>query len=90
LHSLAKTHASFDNPNLVSHARLVPVMARATWPGLGGLIAEHIRPGECGMNADLKIPCLAAGTAAGANSIDDMDLLRHGAVDVLFGFAGSN
>ena len=29
LHALAKTHASFDDPNLVSHAGLVPVMALA-------------------------------------------------------------
>jgi hypothetical protein len=86
LHSLAKTHASFDDPNLVSHAGLVPVMALAHRAGLGDLVAEHVRPGgECGVNAYLKIPCLVAGMAAGADSIDDMDLLRHGAMDVLFG-----
>lgn len=86
LHSLAKTHASFDDPNLVSHAGLVPVMALAHRAGLGDLVAEHVRPGgECGVNAHLKIPCLVAGMAAGADSIDDMDLLRHGAMDLLFG-----
>ena len=37
------------------------------------------------MNADLKIGCLVAGMAAGADSIDDMDLLRHGAMPDLFG-----
>jgi hypothetical protein len=85
-HSLAKTHASFDDPNLVSHAGLVPVMALAQRAGLGELVAEHVTPGgECGVNAHLKVPCLAAGMAAGADSIDDMDLLRHGAMDVLFG-----
>jgi hypothetical protein len=86
LHSLAKTHASFDDPNLVSHAGLVPVMALAHRAGLGGLVAEHVSPdGECGVNAPLKVPCLVAGMAAGADSIDDMDLLRHGAMDALFG-----
>jgi hypothetical protein len=86
LHSLAKTHASFDDPNLVSHAGLVPAMALAQRAGLGELVAEHVRPGgECGVNAHLKIPCLVAGMAAGADSIDDMGLLRHGAMDVLFG-----
>jgi hypothetical protein len=86
LHSLAKTHASFDDPNLVSHAGLVPVMALAQRAGLGDLVAEHVRPGgECGVNAHLKVPCLIAGMAAGADSVDDMDLLRHGAMDVLFG-----
>ena len=34
LHSLAKAHASFDDPNLVSHAGLVPVMALAERAGL--------------------------------------------------------
>jgi hypothetical protein len=86
LHSLAKTHASFDDPNLVSHAGLVPVMALAQRAGLPDLAAEHVRPGgECGVNAHLKVPCLVAGMAAGADSIDDMGLLRHGAMPALFG-----
>jgi hypothetical protein len=86
LHSLARTHASFDDPNLVSHAGLVPVMALAQSAGLADLIAEHVRPGgECGVNAYLKVGCLVAGMAAGADSIDDMDLLRHGAMSTLFG-----
>ena len=37
------------------------------------------------MNAQLKVPCLVAGMIAGADSIDDMDLLRHGAMPALFG-----
>ena len=86
LHSLAGTHASFDDPNLVSRAGLVPVMALAQRAGLTGLVAEHVRPGgECGVNAHLKVSCLVAGMAAGADSIDDMDLLRHGAMPGLFG-----
>jgi hypothetical protein len=86
LHSLAGTHASFDDPNLVSRAGLVPVMALAQRAGLAGLVAEHVRPGgPCGVYAELKVPCLVAGMAAGADSIDDMDLLRHGAMPDLFG-----
>jgi hypothetical protein len=86
LHALAKTRALFDDPHLVSHAGLVPVMALAERAGLGELIAEHVRPAaECGVNARLKIPCLVAGMAAGADSIDDMDVLRHGAMGALFG-----
>ena len=86
LHDLARTHASFDDPNLVSRAGLVPVMALAQRAGLAGLVAEHVRPGgPCGANADLKIPCLVAGMAAGADGIDDMNLLRHGAMADLFG-----
>jgi hypothetical protein len=37
-HSLAKTHASFDDPDLVSRAGLVPVMALAGRAGLAGLV----------------------------------------------------
>ena len=55
-------------------------------PGWPELVAEHVRPGgECGVNAHLKVPCLVAGMAAGADSIDDMGLLRHGAMSRLFG-----
>jgi hypothetical protein len=86
LRSLARTHASFDDPNLVSRAGLVPVMALAQRAGLTELVAEQVRPGgPCGVNAPAKIGCLVAGMIAGADSIDDMDLLRHGAMDVLFG-----
>jgi hypothetical protein len=86
LHSLARTHSSFDDPNLVSRAGLIPVMALAQRAGLAGLVAEHVLPGgPCGVNAQVKIPCLVAGMAAGADSIADMDLLRHGAMPDLFG-----
>ena len=86
LHELAKIGATFDDPHLVSHAGLVPVMALAQRAGLGDLAAEHVRIARpCGVNAPVKIACLAAGMAAGANSVDDMDLLRHGAMPVLFG-----
>ena len=86
LHELAKTGATFDDPNLVSRAGLVPVMALAQRAGLADLVAEHVRIGRrCGVNAQVKVGCLAAGMVAGADSIDDMDLLRHGAMPALFG-----
>ena len=86
LHGLAKIHASFDDPNLVSRAGLVPVMALAQRAGLAALAGEHVAiAGRCGVNAHLKVPCLVAGMIGGADSIDDMDLLRHGAMPALFG-----
>jgi Transposase DDE domain group 1 len=86
LHDLAKIHASFDDPNLVSRAGLVPVMALAQRAGLHGLVAEHVQISRrCGVNAHLKVPCLVAGMIAGADSIDDLGLLRHGAMPALFG-----
>src|SRR5579859_2420331 len=86
LHELAKIQASFDDPNLVSRAGLVPVMALAQRAGLAELAGEHVRiAGRCGVNAHLKVPCLVAGMIGGADSIDDMNLLRHGAMPALFG-----
>ena len=86
LHELAKTGATFDDPHLVSQAGLVPVMALAQQAGLDELAGEHVRIARpCGVNAPVKIACLAAGMAAGADSIEDMDLLRHGAMPALFG-----
>jgi hypothetical protein len=74
----------FDDPNLVSHAGLVPVMALAARAGLHDL-ASYVRPaGNCGANAGLKVGSLVAGMAAGADSIDDTGLLRHGAMGTLF------
>jgi hypothetical protein len=86
LHELAKIHATFDDPHLVSQAGLVPVMALAQQAGLGDLAREHVRISRpCGVNAQLKVACLVAGMSAGADSIEDMGLLRHGALPALFG-----
>jgi hypothetical protein len=86
LHDLAKIHVTFDDPNLVSRAGLVPVMALAQRAGLGELAGEHVRIGHrCGVNAQVKVPGIVAGMAGGADSIEDLDLLRHGALPALFG-----
>jgi len=86
LHELPKISAMFDDPHLVSQAGLIPVMALAQRAGLEDLAAEHVRIGRpCGVNAQVKIGCLVAGMTAGADSIDDMGLLRHGALPGLFG-----
>ncbi|MDX6389884.1 MAG: hypothetical protein QOJ73_947 [Streptosporangiaceae bacterium] len=70
LHGLAKTCATFDDPNLVSRAGLVPVMALAERAGLGGLAEEHVAIGRaCGVNAHLKIPCLAAPLLPGKDTV---------------------
>ena len=64
----------------------VPVMALAQRAGLAALAGEHVAiAGRCEVNAQLKVPRLVAGMVAGADSIDDMDLLRHGAMPALFG-----
>ena len=84
-HDPRKISALFDDPNLVSRAGLIPVMSVAERAGLTALTREHLRIADrCGVNAAAKTGCLVAGMAAGADSIDDMDVLRHGAMPEVF------
>ena len=83
---------AFDDPNLVSAAGLVPVMALAEAAGLTDLAVERLTvPSHKGAHAGLKVAWLVAGMLAGADSIDDMALLRHGGMGRLFtnGYAPS-
>jgi len=84
-HTLTATSAVFDDPNLVSAAGLVPALALADRAGLRRLADEHLSvPGDKGANAGLKVASLVAGMVAGADSIDDMALLRHGGMGRVF------
>src|SRR4051794_28999726 len=84
-HTAAATSAQFDDPNLVSCAGLVPVMRLAEDGGLAELVAEHlIVAGPLGANTPFKIGCVVAGMIAGADSIDDLDVLRSGGMGELF------
>jgi hypothetical protein len=79
------TSAVFDDPNLVSAAGLVPVVALAESAGLRDLADTHLSvPTDKGANAGLKVASLVAGMVAGADSIDDMALLRHGGMGRVF------
>ena len=73
--------AVFDDPNLVSMAGLVPVMALAERVGLGALVDEHVSvPGPAGAHAPAKVAAVVAGMVAGADSFEDLAVLRHGAM----------
>jgi hypothetical protein len=75
----------FDDPNLVSSAGLVPMVALARSAGLVQLADQHLSvPTDKGANAGLKVTSLVAGMAAGADSIEDMALLRHGGMGRVF------
>jgi hypothetical protein len=84
-HSFPAISATFDDPNLVSCAGLAPTMALAQRAGLADLVADTLTLKAIGgVNAHLKVPALVAGMVAGADSIDDMDVLRHGGMGRLF------
>jgi len=84
-HTPRATSAVFDDPNLVSAAGLVPVLALARSAGLHELAQEHLSlPSDKGANAGLKVASLVAGMVAGADCIDDMALLRHGGMGRVF------
>jgi hypothetical protein len=84
-HTPAAVSASFDDPNLVSTSGLVPVMRLAQNAGLGQLAQQWLSvPSDKGANAGAKVSSLVAGMVAGADSIDDMAVLRHGAMAKLF------
>ncbi len=84
-HSRPVASAIFDDPNLVSCAGLVPMVGLAQQCDLAAVADEHLRlPTDKGANAGAKVTSLVAGMVAGADSIDDMALLRHGAMGALF------
>jgi Transposase DDE domain group 1 len=87
-HTRRATSAVFDEPNLVSAAGLVPVLGLAQEAGLHELADAHLSvPGDKGANAGAKTVSLVAGMVAGADSIDDMGLLRHGGMRRVFAHA---
>ncbi|MFE1409167.1 IS1380 family transposase [Streptomyces sp. NPDC058770] len=88
-HRFAAESAVFDDRNLVSLAGLVPVMRLAEQTGPGELltgkvaIAEpRIKSGSA--NPGPKLVTLIAGMCAGADSIDDVDVLRSGGMSAVF------
>jgi len=74
--------AVFDDPNLIGSAGLVPVMRLAERAGLHDLLAERLSVPS--PNAGPKTTCVVAGMLAGADSIDDLDVLRHGGMGKVF------
>jgi hypothetical protein len=80
----------FDEDNLVSHAGLVPVLELAEQAGLSALLGEHVRfiserVKSGAANPTPKLTSIIAGMAAGADSIDDLDVIRAGGMKKLFG-----
>ena len=89
-HRFAPDSAVFDDDNLVSCAGLVPVMTLAERTGLLELLAEKVHIAEPKVtsgaaNPAAKLATIIAGMCAGADSIDDIDVVRSGGMTTLFG-----
>jgi hypothetical protein len=87
-HSAAAVGAVFDDANLVGYGGLEPVVRLAERCRLPDLVARHVRirgaANSGGANPAAKVMSLVAAMTAGADSIDDIDRLRHGGMGLLF------
>ncbi|WP_428962273.1 IS1380 family transposase [Micromonospora fluostatini] len=84
-HDAPVVRATFDDPNLVSCAGLVPVMRLAERAGLHDAVTDRLSlPTDKGANPAGKVATIIAGMLAGADSIDDLDVTRHGGMRSLF------
>jgi hypothetical protein len=89
-HTWRGDSAVFDEDNLVSHAGLVPLLELAEQAGLSELLDEHVRfvderVKSGAANPTPKLTSIIAGMAAGADSIDDLDVIRSGGMTNVFG-----
>src|SRR3954469_6394868 len=72
----------FDDANLVSAAGLVPALGLAQAAGLNELLETQLSVDS--PNRAAKTTSVIGGMLAGADCIDDLDLLRHGGMGRLF------
>ncbi|MCV7356074.1 IS1380 family transposase [Mycolicibacterium fluoranthenivorans] len=88
-HRFASDSAVFDDGNLVSCAGVVAVMTLAEQTGLSRLLGEKVhisapRIKSGSANPAPKLATVVAGMVAGADCIDDVDILRSGGMKSLF------
>ena len=88
-HRFTAGSARFDEDNLVSDAGLVPLLGLAEQTRLPEIIAEKVsiktsRIKSGAANPVPKLLGVIAGMCAGADSIDDLDMLRVGGMPILF------
>ena len=88
-HRFTAGSARFDEDNLVSDAGLVPLLGLAEQTRLPQIIAEKVsiktsRIKSGAANPAPKLMGVIAGMCAGADSIDDLDVLRAGGMPILF------
>jgi len=86
LHTPRSLSFRFDDENLIGATGLVPVMGLAEHAGLIDLVNQWVHvPTDKGANPGVKVASLIGGMLCGADSISDMDWIRHGGMTTLFG-----
>jgi hypothetical protein len=83
-HDLAGVSASFDEPNLVPCAGLLPAAALAQRLDVAGLVDQRLTLARHGANSGTKALTVIGSMLAGGDSIDDTAVLRSGALPRLF------
>jgi Transposase DDE domain group 1 len=88
-HNFTASSAVFDDDHLVSCAGLVPVMTLATQTGLLQLLTDKVHIAQLRIksgsaNPAPKLSTVIAGMCAGADCIDDVDIVRAGGMKTLF------
>jgi|NGEPerStandDraft_6_1074524.scaffolds.fasta_scaffold10407_2 hypothetical protein len=84
-HDLTRISTSFDESHLVAHAGLLAPAVLVQRIGLAELVTDTLSlPESVGANSAAKLTTVLAGMLAGADSIDDLDVLRSGATPRLF------
>lgn len=88
-HTFTAGSAVFDETNLVSAAGLVPILQLAEQAGLSELIDTHValastRVASGAVNPVGKLTSIIGGMLTGADSIDDVDMIRAGGTPILF------
>ncbi|MFD6324679.1 IS1380 family transposase, partial [Streptomyces sp. NPDC058442] len=87
-HTPAATFAAADDASVLGYGGLAAAVRLAERCDLPGQVAARVRLTGAGNGAgtavDAKAMSLVAGMVAGADSIDDLDVLRHGAMQKAF------
>ncbi|MFP3989504.1 transposase [Streptomyces sp. E11-3] len=86
-HAAVHVSALFDEPNLIADAGLLPLVAlseRVGLPELAARVRIEAADNSGGVHPAAKVMSLLGAMCSGADSIDDADRLRHGAMDRAF------
>jgi len=83
-HDLSRVTTTFDESNLVPNAGLLPAAVLAQRIDLAGVVDERLTLAKHGASSGTKALTVIGSMLAGGDSIDDVAVLRSGAMGSLF------